>query len=302
MYRCGTSKDVDRGINKTKNNPFLDIHVDMSYVDSDSHETLLTEERTELLKRESRIQQICEDRGVKTLVHFTRIENLSSILQQGLLGRSLLEKRGQQFLFNDNDRIDGHKEAVCLSISFPNYQMFYRLREQQKAPQAANDSQWVVLHLDAKVLWELECAFCQRNAAHKAVTSILLEDRKKPEALKGMFENFYNIKHQDLLIPQNYPTHPQAEVLVFDPIPVRYIKAIHFQNETVLEEWRSVNAELYSQTLSANRQYFDPRKDYEVWRTKNFDNEGIPLSYTTEDNVNDIPLADPIDNKDDIPF
>ena len=272
------------------------------YVDSDSNETLLTEERTELLKRESRIQQICEDRGVKTLVHFTRIENLSSILQQGLLGRSLLEKRGQQFLLNDNDRIDRHKEAVCLSISFPNYQMFYRLRTQKKAPQAANDSQWVVLLLDAKVLWELECAFCQRNAAHKAVTSILLEDRKSPEALKGMFENFYNIKHQDLSIPQDYPTHPQAEVLVFDPIPGQYIKAIHFRNETDLQEWRYVNTVPYSQTLSANQQYFDAREDYEVWRSENFDNEGIPLSYTAEDNVDDIPLADPIDDEDDILF
>ena len=117
-----------------------------------------------------------------------------------------------------------------------------------------------------------------------------------------MFEDFYDIKHQDLSIPQDYPTHPQAEVLIFDTIPVQYIKAIHFQNEAVLGEWRYVNTDHYSQTLSANRQYFDARKDYGVWRAKNFDNEGIPLSYTAKDSVDDIPLADPTDDEDDIPF
>ena len=266
------------------------------------NETILAEESTEFLSRKSQVQQICAERGITTLCHFTRIENLHGILQDGLLGRSLLETRGQQFLFNDEDRADWHPESICLSISFPNYQMFYRIREQKKATQEANDSQWIVLLLDAKVLWELECAFCKNNAARRIISRTPLENRKTPDALKGMFGDFYNIRHQDLSIPQNYPTHPQAEVLVFDSIPVRYIKAIHFQNETVLGEWRYVNTGPYSQTLSANRQYFDARKDYKVWRAENFDNEGIPRSYTTEDNVDDIPLVDPIDDEDDIPF
>jgi hypothetical protein len=79
--------------------------------------------------REAQIQQICDERDIETLVHFTRVENLSSILQNGLLSRKALETSGQQFLFNDPDRIDGHKEAICLSISFPNYKMFYPIRE-----------------------------------------------------------------------------------------------------------------------------------------------------------------------------
>ena len=83
--------------------------------------------------REAQIQQICDERNIETLVHFTRVENLSSILQNGLLSRKALEileeTRGQQFLFNDRKRKDGHKDAICLSISFPNYQMFYPIRE-----------------------------------------------------------------------------------------------------------------------------------------------------------------------------
>ena len=178
------------------------------------------------MREPEQLRQICVERGITTLIHFTRIENLRSILQEGLLGRSILEERGQDFKWNDPDRADKHPEAICLSISFPNYKMFYLIREEKKMTNEANDPPWVVLLLNAKVLEELECVFCQQNAAHKTVSSIPLEDRKKPEALKGMFGDFYNIRHQDLSIPDNYPTHPQAEILAFNRIPARYINKV----------------------------------------------------------------------------
>ena len=223
--------DIDSSIDETAltdDNRFI---IPESNIDSDINGTVLKEKDTEFQNRASQIQRFCKDRGITTLCHFTRVENLQSILQEGLIGRSLLEARRPQPLFNDEDRADSNKEAVCLSISFPNYQMFYSIREQKKETQEANGSQWIVLLLDAKVLWELNCAFCQNNAARKAISRTSLADRKSPEALKGMFGDFYDIRHQDLLIPENYPTHPQAEVLVLDPIPVQYIKAIHFWNE-----------------------------------------------------------------------
>ena len=247
---------------------------------TDDNPFILTEENSEFQNRASQIQQICEERGLTTLVHFTRIENLQGILQEGLIGRRLLETRGQQFLFNDHDRVDGHKEAVCLSISFPNYQMFYKKRKSKKTV----ESQWVILLLEAKVLWELDCAFCQRNAAHKSVSSIPLTDRKRPEALKGMFEDFYNIRPQDLSIPLDYPTHPQAEVLVFDPIPARYIKVIYFRDTDAQERWLPINIGGAYET-STGSHYFKYRHDHEVWDRANFNNEGIPLSYTADNEV-----------------
>ena len=218
--------------------------------------------------RASRIQQICEERGITTLVHFTRVENLQNILQQGLLGRTLLETRGQQFLFNDPCRVDGHKEAVCLSISFPNYKMFYSIREDKKETQEVDDSQWIVLLLDAKVLWELDCAFCQRNAAHNAVRRVPLTDRKRPEALKGMFEDFDDIRHQDLQIPLDYPTDPQAEILVFDPISTRHIKEIHFYEAIARKEWLSNTQEVDSQTFRSSGEYFQGRRDWQFWQKR----------------------------------
>ena len=259
-------------------------------VDLVEDNSIFAEEKTEFQNRTSQIQQICEERGITTLIHFTRIENLRNISQEGLIGRSLLEERRQQFLFNDNDRVDGHKDAVCLSISFPNYRMFYSIRERKKLSEGVDNSQWIVLLLDATVLWELECAFCQRNAAHKTVSSIPLEDRRKPEALKGMFEDFYNIRHQNLSIPQDYPTHPEAEVLVFDPIPVRYIKAIHFWDAASQESWLPSNTGGDYEASGTDRHYFKPRCDYEDWKPTDFNNEGIPLSYTAENNIDGISL------------
>ena len=75
----------------------------------------IPQENSEIRNRAFQTQQICTERGITTLLHFTRLENLQSILREGLLGRSLLEARGQQFLFNDHDRVDGYKEASSLS-------------------------------------------------------------------------------------------------------------------------------------------------------------------------------------------
>ena len=233
-------------------------------------------------KRERQIQQICVDRGITTLCHFTRIENLSSILQKDLLSRSHLETSGQEFVPNDLDRADGPLEAICLSISFPNYRMFFRIRKREEETQGVKDSQWVVLLLDAKVLWELDCAFCQENASSNDVRFILLKDRKKPDALNGMFvEDYHTINRQSLQIPSDYPTNPQAEVLVFDTIPARYINEVHFWTAAALDQWFSSNQTTFSRTFSNGRRYlyrrdyFYGRCDYKKWQSVNLGNDDI---------------------------
>ena len=251
--------------------------------DTDRNKAILAEEKTEFSNHEPEIQQICKDRGITTLVHFTRIEKLRDILHEGLLDhQSLLKKHGQQFAPNDRKRLDRHKEAICLSISFPNHQLFNKFsRPNEGSP--PDYSQWVVLLLDAKVLWELDCAFCQENAASNAVRYISLAERKKPDALKNMFVdvcrdtkgNVY--QRQSLQIPDYYPTHPQAEVLVFDRIRTEYIKEVHFYNETALEQWRYRKSVDYPLKLSVNQQYFQYERDQVVWQHNNLDDDDIPF-------------------------
>ena len=71
------------------------------------------------------IQQITQARKIPHLVHFTRLENLDSILNHGLLTRAECAARQIASVNTDTQRLD-YQEAVCVSVSFPNYKMFYR--------------------------------------------------------------------------------------------------------------------------------------------------------------------------------
>jgi hypothetical protein len=75
----------------------------------------------------STVQEYVAEREIDCLVHFTRASNLDSILQRGLLPRDILMVEGYND-FNDQYRHDG-TNAVCLSIGFPNYKMFFSLRQ-----------------------------------------------------------------------------------------------------------------------------------------------------------------------------
>ena len=217
-------------------------------------------------RRVKDIKRITKDRKVDVLCHFTRVENLCGILREGLLGRRLLAQRGTPFFSIDDNRVDGYPEAVCLTISFPNYRMFYAKREEYLKKQNVSWNQWIVLLLEADLLWELTCAFCQQNAAHGSVSAIALEDRLRPLALEQVFFDFNGIRRVDLNIPRNCPTNPQAEVLVFDTIPVSYVREIHFYDMDACTNWFSRNNVVTSAEFRYGDHYFSARKDYEVWR------------------------------------
>jgi len=216
----------------------------------------------------SEIQQVCHERDIKSLCHFTRGDRLRSILLKGrgLLSRIFLETLPAKYRppFTDQDRGDGFKEAICLSISFSNYRMFYS----KTGP--SNQHKWVVLLLDVRVLWELDCAFCHQNARFEPVLRVPLEERKRLILLERMF--WLSDSHPDgsttyqrQQIPDNYPTHPEAEVLVFDSIPAEYIKEVHFYDRTALTTWQQENPGTYSQRFCANEHYFKYRCDYKAW-------------------------------------
>jgi cold shock CspA family protein len=219
----------------------------------------------EEIQRRYEIQRVCNERGITSCIHFTHVHNLRSILQHGLLGRNILDENKQQLQpkYNDFHRLDGYLQAICLSMSFPNYRMFYRYSSN-------NRDEWVVLLFNSSLLWELDCAFCKENAAKNTVTQIPLTQRKQASSLQKMFEDYNHIRRLDLDIPDNYPTHPQAEVLVFNRIPTHYINGIDFWTKEAAKLWMSSNADIismYSQKFFHGSQYFVPRQDWEVWKS-----------------------------------
>jgi hypothetical protein len=214
--------------------------------------------------RSKLIRDYCIERGIRKLFHFTRIENLSSILHLGLLGRKILREVSDiepsyHSTYNDEYRLDGHPEAVCLSIGFPNYKMFYKLSHK-------NQSEWVVLVLEPYILWEFDCAFYTENAASNVAKHIPLSERKSFSAFKKLYMDYNGCKRQDLGIPHSYPTHPQAEVLVLEPISPKYIKEVDFKDKQVMQEWLSENKGKFAQKFIFDTLYFTPRDDWAAWK------------------------------------
>ena len=244
--------------------------------------------------RAKRIQNFCVEREITSLTHFTRVENLNGILGEGLLSREQLKHNDRDFHFNDCDRADTHLDSICLNVSFPNYKLFFRFRKGRTSE--ADESHWIVLLLDAKIMSELNCAFCNENAAANSVRCIPLENRKEFRALESLFEDklYYGtreIVRQSLAIPNNYTTNPQAEILVFDRISPEYIKKIVFYDYTILSRWQSNT--LVSTVV--DKFYFKYRHDYSHWQ---FD---ISEAYDSDESKANVEDDMPFDD-DDIPF
>lgn len=204
------------------------------------------------------LQQAVQSRGIDFLVHFTRLDNLHSIMNHGLIPRSQLESEGFEVTFNDSERIDDCLNATCLSINFPNYKMFWACRQSFK------EVQWVVLATNSIVLWEKDCAFCQENAASNAVTCIPLPARQGVDAFNRLYEEIDGKpSRKELRIPDRAPTNPQAEVLVFDIIEPELIVGVLVENRVVGNEIKKRYSTISSQILP---DIFRPRKDYEHWK------------------------------------
>ena len=211
------------------------------------------------------MRDLVQAKNIEHLVHFTQVANLPGILQYGLLGRESLHELRRHTEVNDHLRLDYVPNAVCCSVSFPNYKMFYRLRA--NSPEA----DWVVIRIKPSVLWEKECAFCISNAAKSDISGDDIEQRRRPDSFFAMFSDHSNMPNRATLrIPSNYTTDPQAEVLVLEPIEPKY-----FIDVAIDEKRRINNFQVLMQLIEPYRnqitfhhrpQYFYPRNDHAHWK------------------------------------
>ena len=196
--------------------------------------------------------------SIEYLLHFTKIENLSNIFLHGLLPRAALQNRRIEFQYNDDYRIDGYENAICVSIGFPNYKLFYSFRKRDE------NQKWVILALHPNILIDKDCAFCHTNAASNEVTSIPIEQRKGKGALRRLFDDIEG-KPSRASLGIKSPTNPQAEVLVFDAIEPHYIGAVITETEEI-ENHLGQSFPKYKQFFCNNKNFFKPRSDYTHWQ------------------------------------
>lgn len=203
------------------------------------------------------MENAVKSRNIDYLWHFTKIENVDSILAYGLIPRATLEAQGAAVAYNDQYRLDGQSTANCLSIGHPNYKMFYSLR-------CLNFNQsWVVVAFKPEILWLKDCAFCCENAASNNVTAIPIQKRKGVAAFQRMFDPIAGKPDRATLkLPDCCPTNPQAEILVFDTIDPLYIAGVITPDKQTEQTLKTKHPRFY---FLYHRALYYARLDYEYW-------------------------------------
>lgn len=239
-------------------NSFYELYLDADELDEDSFiysqpEYDFAEYEIDEEIENDGVEAILEKREISSLYHFTKIDNLKSIFDNGIIPRSSLE--AGSFSYTDKFRGDGFLDANCVSISFPQYKMFYRKRGE-------NVSQdWVVIEISTDTVLEKECAFFERNAASREVKKEIIENRKTSTAFEKMFADIEEFPPRaDTKLLDKFPTDPQAEILVFGKIEPNLIEAFHFENESILNGFKkSINGI----ECRVTPELFDTREDSE---------------------------------------
>ena len=176
-----------------------------------------------------------EKRGVTRFVHFTKVDNLESIVMRGLMPLSLMNGVPKEESALKLNRYEG-TDAICLSVEFPNYRTFYHRRCVE------SDKTWCVLLLDArKIIERYEPQFYWTNAASKSFLEPHFNagNRNDPcsaQAFDGMFyqteapNRFLTVTPRARFIPDKYPTNPQAEIQIYDKITPDCISLVVFED------------------------------------------------------------------------
>ena len=112
----------------------------------------------------TKIRNAARRRGITSLYHFTPSANLESILVNGLVSRRILDEHQVAYTYTDGWRNDGQPDAVSLSIHDINRSMFSQKMRNSRCT-------WVILEVDASVLWSHPCRFCWVNAASSEIVN-----------------------------------------------------------------------------------------------------------------------------------
>jgi hypothetical protein len=212
-----------------------------------------------------------EQRGIRRLWHFTRRSNLGSILKHGLEPRMRIDEgRYLGAVWNDCLRLENCREANCVSISHPNYPMFYKYRQQ-----SAGDHEWCVIGISVSVLWRSNCLYCECNASTAGAVELARSRGCTEQAFESLFADpvatkpFRRTARRSLCISDEYPSNPQAEVLVFEPIPPSSIEEIVVRDvRTQLalnDELQHAGHQGFGRRVKVNESVFAPRSDYSYW-------------------------------------
>lgn len=179
-----------------------------------------------MTNQQAEMKKAVEQREIPFLVHFTYVDNLPSIVENGLLSRQIMDQNNTPYHYNDDLRLDNRPHTVSLSIAAPNSDMFSALKYRSNT----TNEYWAMVIIDPKVLWELPCLYFSNNAACSEFRWKADWFFQKKRAFDAMFAG-----DRSSNMPAFYPTLPQAEVMVVDHVPAKYIQTIHLYDQRIVE-------------------------------------------------------------------
>lgn len=199
-------------------------------------------------------------RGIKTFVHFTHIDNLSSILKNGVLSIDEMGRHGINYHRIDENRFDRRTNWISTSITEINSCMFW----QKCIEKNLNPDDYVILFLDPLyIIDNTRYCFTSINAASKEVANGVLYD-----TYNSFLSMFNDTGRKDTLLA-NQTTNVQAEVMVERCIPAKAIKSIAFRSYKKYCEFcinhqdtfKEIRNDIYFDYSNYAKKYFDTRKE-----------------------------------------
>ena len=224
------------------------------------------------LTKRNQIEQFLKANKITSLTHFTRLENLKSILQNGIFTGMMLsaDPKFSDIQRNQPKLPESWQGSASMNISFPDFRLLSQLREN------LSRCYWVIIEIDARFMMDQPCYFFQKSAV-EIINDTEFSQNINPllqttKMFRSLFTDTETIKRNKLGIPDAYPTNPQAEVLTFSPVPTRYFQKVNFCNDYIFNEWVLNNLDfatsLDKKIWQVSMRLFSPRCDYVHWKTR----------------------------------
>lgn len=205
------------------------------------------------------IAAVVAARGIEDVLHFTPRDNLPGILEHGLLGRTALAGAAHGFRPSDASRLDGRDEAISVSVSCYYPKMFRAKRDR------ARRVPWIILVLDPRLLWTRHCLFYRRGATTR-ITQQDLRKRYGGFAFERLFADCssgldargsgFRAAHD---LPPDWPTFPDSEVQVLEPVPPELILGAWVETARDREWVEALFARFGRDDCGIVQQPFEPR-------------------------------------------
>lgn len=207
---------------------------------------------TAVAERERLERFVRKERQLFQLLHFTLLGNVPNIMRFGIVPRAHLTIPAVRIainpVFSDERREDGHTEMNCLSMSYPNYGMFYRKRRDK-------GGDWAVLKINPSLMADRHCVFTPSNAARGDI-----QPRGGIEGARLLFCN--SALRRELGLQRCDPTDPQSEILEDSVIEPRHIMDVAVETESARRRLAAAGVE-----SAVEPEIFQPRADYRYWQS-----------------------------------